>query len=493
MLPRGESRALAVCLLLLLVVLVTFIVLSCFYDTLDLIPSSNLLMMLFFSPMLRLFPLFFIALIAVVFANEEDTKNGAARTPPMGWMSWERFRCNLNCAAFPKDCINAELFKTMATRLVEDGYLEAGYNTVHIDDCWMTKTRNKENQQMIADPQRFPEGIQGLANDVHSMGVRLGLYTDIGTNTCVGFEGSADYEIVDANSYAAWGIDYLKVDGCYANISVYETGYPKLGKALQQTGREITYSCSWPAYLGNDERKKPFDRMIDAGCNLWRNWWDIENNWKSVSTIIDYFGHYSKFLSTVACPGHWNDMDMIMVGNDHNSLDGKPVLTLDQAKIQLSIWSIMASPLLMSNDLRTVPAEYRELLLNEDMIAVNQDPLGQAGMRVKKRTEDGLEIWVRPLSRNRMAVVLYNPASRDERSDKLKVAVDLLKLKTQLGGASWENGGASWENGVYIRDVWCDQDLDVNGTILYAALVPMSCVFLVASSAAKTATAEALQ
>ena len=339
-------------------------------------------------------------------------------------MSWERFRCDINCTELPNDCISANLYTDMATRLAQDGYLDAGYNTVHIDDCWMTKSRDKVTKEMVPDPERFPAGIQALANDVHSKGVRLGLYTDIGSHTCAGYAGSQDYETIDANSYARWGIDYLKVDGCYANESVYESGYPKLGRALQQSGREITYSCSWPAYLGNDESTKPFDRMIHAGCNLWRNWHDIENNWNSVSEIIDYFGNFSQVLSTVAGPGHWNDMDMIMAGNDHTSTDGKPVLTLEQAKIQLSIWSIMASPLIMSNDLRTVPQEYRAILLNKDMISVNQDPLGQAGKRVRKRIEDGLEIWARPLSENRMAVVLYNPNS----VGVINVAIDLLLL-----------------------------------------------------------------
>jgi len=392
-------------------------------------------------------------------------------------MSWERFRCDINCTELPKGCINADLYSTMATRLKDDGYLAAGYNSVHIDDCWMTYSRDDTTQHMVADPERFPNGIQGLASDVHAKGVRLGLYTDIGTNTCIGYAGSAGYETIDANSYAEWGIDYLKVDGCYANVSVYESGYPKLGKALQQSGREIAYSCSWPAYLGDDERIKPYDRMIDAGCNLWRNWHDIDNNWKSVTTIIDYFGNFSDVLTTVAGPGHWNDMDMIMAGNDHNSVDGKPVLTLDQAKIQLSIWSIMASPLIMSNDLRTVPAEYRKILLNKDMIAVNQDPLGQAGKRVTKRKEDDLEIWVRPLSGNRMAVVVYNPNSRDERSTDVGLAIDLLQLSETVLSKS------KWESRLRVNDVWSGQDFEVNAGTFRAAVPPMSCVFLIVGSA----------
>lgn len=413
--------------------------------------------------------------------NATDAKEpaaDAAKTPPMGWMSWERFRCNVDCTALPNDCINANLYSTMATRLVEDGYLEAGYNTISIDDCWMTHSRDKETQVMVADPQRFPSGVQGLASDIHSKGVRFGLYTDIGTNTCAGYEASFGFEEVDAKSYASWGVDYLKVDGCYANVHVYEKGYPKLGKALQQSGREITYSCSWPAYLGDDESKKPFDRMIDAGCNLWRNWWDIENNWKSVSTIIDHFGKYSDVLSTVAGPGHWNDMDMIMAGNDHGSVDGKPVLTLEQAKIQLSIWSIMASPLIMSNDLRTVPVEYRDILLNKDMIAVNQDPLGQAGKRVSKRKEDGLEIWIRPLSGNRVAVVLYNPNTGQERPSELDVSVDLLQVSETV----WQ-GGQRLSGNVHVKNVWTGQYMEMDGSVLHAAVLPMSCLFLVVGPA----------
>jgi hypothetical protein len=397
----------------------------------------------------------------------------------MGWMSWERFRCNINCTELPNDCISANLYTEMATRLAQDGYLDAGYNTVHIDDCWMTKSRDKVTKEMVPDPERFPDGIQALTHDIHSKGVRIGLYTDIGTHTCAGYAGSQGYETIDANSYGKWGIDYLKVDGCYANESVYESGYPKLGWALQQSGREITYSCSWPAYLGNDESTKPFDRMIDAGCNLWRNWHDIENNWKSVSEIIDYFGKFSQVLSTVAGPGHWNDMDMIMAGNDDTSTDGKPVLTLEQAKIQLSIWSIMASPLIISNDLRTVPQDYRAILLNKDMISVNQDPLGQAGKRVGKRKEDGLEIWARALSENRMAVVLYNPNS----VGVIDVAIDVLLLSDVILGLSiWENTAM-----LRVKDVWTGQYKVLDGrAALHKEIAQTSCSFLIVNAVTNT-------
>ena len=145
------------------------------------------------------------------------------------------------------------------------------------------------------------------------------------------------------------GVDYLKLDGCYNNQAGYATGYPAMGSALQNSGRDIVYSCSWPAYLGDNETSKPFQAMIDGGCNLWRNWADIDNSWKSVQSIIDHWGDYCESLKPFAGPGHWHDMDMVLVGDDHNNF----TMNEDQSQTQLTIWSIMAAPLIMSSDLRT--------------------------------------------------------------------------------------------------------------------------------------------
>merc|ERR1712224_442154 len=194
---------------------------------------------------------------------------------------------------------------------------------------------------------------------------------------------------------------YLKLDGCYNDQAGYVTGYPAAGAALQSSGRNITYSCSWPAYLGSNESGKPFDDMIDAGCNLWRNWDDIQCGWGSASAIIDHWGDYGESLVQWAGPGHWHDMDMLLIGSR--------CLTVEEERTQMAIWAISASPLIMGNDLRKVSVESKAILLNKQAIAVSQDPLGKMGTRHPSFTsESPTQVWSRPLARGDVAVGLYN-------------------------------------------------------------------------------------
>merc|ERR1719203_412762 len=164
----------------------------------------------------------------------------------------------------------------------------------------------------------------------------------------------------------------MKVDGC-GDPSYYEVGYRDMGAALEATGRDIEYSCSWPAYLGGNETTKPFTSLIMDGCNLWRNWHDIDCNWGSLSTIIDHWGDYGDILAPYAGPGHWHDMDMLLIGGN--------CLTLEEEQTQLAIWAISASPLIMGNDLRKVSEESKAILPNKEAVAVSQDPLGKMGRR----------------------------------------------------------------------------------------------------------------
>merc|ERR1712151_1430394 len=227
---------------------------------------------------------------AVVFATAVDASNsnpgpgpnGLALTPPMGWMSWEIFRCQTNCATHPDSCIDHNLYEQMADRISEDGYLEVGYNQVSIDDCWENRSRDVDGH-LKPDASRFPSGMKAMGDYMHARGVQFGTYSDEGTVTCQRYPASKDHEEDDANVFASWGVDYLKLDGCHNTHDDFKRGYPAMGAALQATGRNITYSCSWPAYLGNNESTKPFGDMIDAGCNLWRNWDDIQCSWGSAS------------------------------------------------------------------------------------------------------------------------------------------------------------------------------------------------------------------
>eukprot|EP00729_Bicosta_minor_P022020 gene22020-33529_t len=209
------------------------------------------------------------AFVTITFGHKLST------TPPMGWMSWEVFRCHTDCAKDESMCVGEVNYRQQADALVTGGFRSAGYATISIDDCWEQKVPPRDSQGRLApDPSRFPSGFKALADYMHAKNVSFGIYSDMGTHTCGGYPGSEDHEAIDAATMV--GPDN------------YATGYPKMGMALQGSGRDIVYSCSWPAYLGSDEDTKPFKAMVAAGCNLWRNWHDIQGNWAS---------------------GHWHDPD----------------------------------------------------------------------------------------------------------------------------------------------------------------------------------------
>jgi hypothetical protein len=215
---------------------------------------------------------------------------GLLPLPPMGWMSWLRFLCETDCAAHPKACINDDLYRSTAEALVREGFAAAGYTGVHIDDCWAAKARDPVTKRMVADPARFPAGIKSIADYMGARNLSLGLYSDQGATTCGGYPGSEGFEALDAATFRAWGVSYLKLDGCNALQGVpgtqypccpgmpcyaeYAKGYPAMGEALHSHAgsRDIVYACSWPAYLGDHEDTKPWEAIIAAGCNIWRSW-----------------------------------------------------------------------------------------------------------------------------------------------------------------------------------------------------------------------------
>jgi len=359
--------------------------------------------------------------------------NGLALTPPMGWMSWERFRCQTDCKNHPTECINEKLYMQMADHLASDGFLDAGYKSVSIDDCWENQNPPRDAQGKLSpDPSRFPSGFKALGDYMHSRGVSFGIYSDEGTHTCAGRPGSKGHEMIDAQTFAEWGVDYLKLDGCNNDKSGYASGYPAMGTALQKSGRNITYSCSWPAYLGSNETAKPWNDMIQAGCNLWRNWHDINNHWESLVSIIDHWGDYGPSLQAAAGPGHWNDPDMLLVGDDHYD----SLLSIDQAQTQMSIWAIMASPLIMAADLRSIKSEYKAILINKDVIAIDQDKLGKSGLRITPKGDQ--EVWAREVH-DGIAVVLLNKIGVDD------CEWNVTEGKYLEGGNIW---CGTWDKGV---------------------------------------------
>nr|XP_046255277.1 alpha-N-acetylgalactosaminidase-like isoform X2 [Scatophagus argus] len=335
-----------------------------------------------------------IALISLTAALD----NGLLKTPPMGWMAWERFRCDIDCKDDPENCIREELFRDMADRLAEDGWKELGYEYVIIDDCWMSMLRDKQGK-LQPEPSRFPGGIAKLARYVHDRGLKLGIYADMGTSTCMGFPGTTLDKIeIDAQTFASWGVDYLKFDGCSSNPVEQMLGYPLMSKALNATGRPMVYSCSWPVYMGGLPPLVNYSLLGDI-CHMWRNYDDIQDSWDSVQGIIEWFSDNQDVLQPVAGPGRWNDPDMLIIGNFG--------LSVDQARSQMALWAILAAPLIMSNDLRNLDNNARAILQNKVAIAINQDPLGFQGRRLLKE-KSHIEVYWRPLSNSASALVFLS-------------------------------------------------------------------------------------
>lgn len=326
----------------------------------------------------------FILLATVL--QTQALNNGLALTPPMGWMHWQRFRCVVDCTAYPDDCVSEKLFRDMADRMVADGYKDAGYEYVIIDDCWASKERTTHNK-LQPDPERFPSGIKALSDYVHEKGLKFGIYADYGTQTCAGYPGSIEYLESDAQTFADWGVDYLKLDGCHSEVLTMEIGYGLMGRYLNETGRPIVYSCSWPAYQEPIGIQANYARLAEV-CNLWRNWDDIDDAWVNVTSILKWFSDNQDRIANYSGPGHWNDPDMLIIGNYG--------LSYEQAKAQMAIWAIMAAPLIMSVDLRTIEPKFRDILLNKDVIKINQDPKGIQGKLVL--TKDKIDIWTKPIN-----------------------------------------------------------------------------------------------
>ncbi|KAM5196555.1 alpha-galactosidase A isoform 2-T2 [Hipposideros larvatus] len=234
--------------------------------------------------------------------------NGLAMTPTMGWLHWERFMCNIDCKEEPDSCISENLFMQMADLMDSEGWKEVGYEYLCIDDCWMAPQRDSKGR-LQADPTRFPSGIHHLANYVHSKGLKLGIYADVGKKTCAGYPGSFGHYDIDAETFANWGVDLLKFDGCYCDsVEQLADGYKHMSLALNKTGRSIVYSCEWPLYMW--PFRKPNYTEIRQYCNHWRNTGDVYDSWQSVKSILNWASFNQKTIVSAAGPGGWNDPDM---------------------------------------------------------------------------------------------------------------------------------------------------------------------------------------
>jgi alpha-galactosidase len=338
--------------------------------------------------------------------------NGLALTPPMGWNSWNKFHRN----------ITDKIVREVADAMVSSGLRDAGYIYLNIDDTW---EGGRDANGNITTNEKFPD-MKALADYVHSKGLKIGIYSGPGRTTCQGLEASYMHEEQDAKTFADWGMDYLKYDWCSAS-AVYdademEGAYLKMALALRKTGRPIVYSLCQYGWLNVGEWG------AKVGGNLWRTTGDISDRWESMARIgFDNQLGREKY----AGPGHWNDPDMLEIGNGG--------MTYDEYKTHMSLWCMLAAPLLAGNDVRNMTKETIEILTNKEVIAIDQDKLGKQGTRAKKDGE--LEIWTKPLAGGAMAVALFN---RGATAAKMT--------------ANWAELGIKKQPKT-VRDLWLHQDL----------------------------------
>jgi alpha-galactosidase len=319
---------------------------------------------------------------------------GLAPTPPMGWNSWNTFQTN----------ISEDLVKGIADNIVSSGMKDAGYTYIVLDDGWMTMQRDSITGNLIPDPKKFPHGIKALADYIHSKGLKFGLYNCAGTKTCAGYPGTRGYEYQDARFYASLDVDYLKFDWCYADSLNAQEAYSTMNKALFAARRPIIFSlCEWGSH-------KPWLWAAKDG-QLWRTTGDIGSyfdtvpataKWKpnTVTQIIDQEANIRQY----ARPNHWNDPDMLEVGNGMKE---------GEDRAHFSMWCMLAAPLIAGNDIRKMSATTKEILTNKDVIAVDQDALGVQAFRYASK--DSIDTWFKPLSNGDWAVCFLNRSSHPQK------------------------------------------------------------------------------
>ena len=370
-----------------------------------------------------------------------------ARTPPMGWNSWNRFGCD----------ISEQLVRETADAMVASGLRDAGYRYLNLDDCWHGQ---RDSLGFIRpDPQRFPSGMKALADYLHDRGLRLGLYSDAGWTTCGGRPGSRGHEYQDALTYAGWGVDYLKYDWCDTEGLRAEGAYLTMRQALRAAGRPVVLSlCEWGG-------SRPWTWAADVG-HLWRTTGDVtacfdcvvdHGSWKSfgVMPILDL----QDGLRDYAGPGHWNDPDMLEVGNG---------MSESEDRAHFSMWSMLAAPLIAGNDLRTMSPQTRAILTNREVIAVDQDSLGVQGFRYA--AADSVEIWFRPLAGGDWAMAVLN---RGRRARPVRFDWAHEAVRDSLSGRRADFAAAPYR----LRDLWTGRDLGTTARPL-AASVPAHDVLL---------------
>lgn len=354
------------------------------------------------------FALFVFAVFICFSASAQKFKE-LALTPPMGWNSWNQFQC---------EGLNEEVIRKVADAMSASGMKTAGYQYIVIDDCWQISRDSAGN--IVADPKKFPSGIKALADYVHSKGLKFGIYSCAGRTTCAKRPGSRGYEFADARQYAAWGVDYLKYDWCNTEGQNAKESYLLMRDALYSAGRPMIFSlCEWGL-------NKPWE-WADSVGHLWRTTGDISNQWEgfyasnghvwggSVLANLDM----QRGLEKWAGPGHWNDPDMLEIGNG--------ALTPEEDRAHFSLWCMLAAPLMAGNDLSKMSAHTVTVLTNKEAIAVDQDPLGKQGYPVHE--EKDFQVYLKPLSGGDTAICFFN---RGEAPKKLTIQWKDYKINSIL-------------------------------------------------------------
>jgi alpha-galactosidase len=360
-------------------------------------------------------------------------ENGLARTPQLGWNTWNAFGCD----------VSDQLIRQTADAMVSSGMAAAGYQYVNIDDCWMSRSRDG-NGDLVPDPVKFPQGIAAVAGYVHGKGLKLGIYEDAGTATCAGYPGSLGHERQDAALFAAWSVDYLKYDNCNSDGTSARTRYTTMRDALAATGRPILYSlCNWG-------QESVWTWGAPVG-NSWRTTEDISANWRVVMGILD--AQVGK--ESYSGPGAWNDPDMLEVGNAG--------LSEVESRAHFSLWALLNAPLIAGNDLRSMSAATRGILTNGDVLAVDQDWGGRQGYKI---ADDGdHEVWLKPMSAGSRAVVLLN---RGGGASSMSVSAARLGLPAVASYA--------------VRDLWSHTNSTVTGTVRATVPAHGAAMFTVAAN-----------
>jgi len=371
-----------------------------------------------------------------------------ALTPPMGWSTWNTFQAD----------IDETLIKEVADAFVELGFKDAGYRFINIDDAWSMRERDARGN-LVPDPNKFPSGIKALADYIHARGLKIGIYGCAGNRTCGGYPGSRGHEYQDARRFAAWDIDFLKYDWCNTDDLNAKGAYATMRDALYAAGRPMVFElCEW----GNNQ---PWEWAAEVG-HLWRisgditNCWDCEvkhDGWSEwgVMQIVNM----RQGIRRYAGPGHWNDPDMLEVGNG---------MTESEDRAHFSLWCMLAAPLIMGNDVRKASPETIAILTNPEAIAVNQDALGIQGF--KYREEEGLEIWAKPLSDNAWAICFLN---RNDQPYALQFDWSAHPIVDKITRKEIKFDATPY----HLRDVWAHKDLGTTADAL-AAEIPVHDVLM---------------